>query len=66
MYRTYLTKVGSKIVIKRKKVKKKNPVNKNQGWELIHQKYKTKENTCRHNPKEIQKQTINQNQVKKK
>jgi hypothetical protein len=44
----------------RKKVKKKNLVNKkNQGWELIHQIYKAKENTCRHNPKQKQKQTIN-------
>jgi hypothetical protein len=26
-------------------------VYKNQGWEAIHQKYKAKENTNRHNPK---------------
>jgi len=31
--------------------KKKNPVNKNQRWEPIHQKYKANENTSRHNPK---------------
>jgi hypothetical protein len=36
-----------------------NPVNKNQGWEPIHQKYKANENTSRHNPKKKQKQTIN-------
>jgi hypothetical protein len=46
--------------------KKKNPVNKNQGWEPIHQKYKANENTNRHNPKKKQKQTINKNQVKAK
>jgi hypothetical protein len=28
-----------------------NPVNKNQGWEPIHQKYKANENTSRHHPK---------------
>ncbi len=39
--------------------KKKNPGNKNQGWEPIHQKYKANENTSRHNPKKKQKQTIN-------
>jgi hypothetical protein len=44
--------------------KKKNPVNKNQGWKPIHQKYKVNENTSRHNPKKKQKQTINKNQVK--
>jgi hypothetical protein len=43
---------------------KKNPVNKNQGWESIHQKYKANENTSRHNPKKKQKQTMNKNQVK--
>jgi hypothetical protein len=31
--------------------KKKNLVNKNQGWEPIHLKYKVNENTSRHNPK---------------
>jgi hypothetical protein len=36
-----------------------NLVNKNQGWEPIHQKYKANENTSRHNPKKKQKQTIN-------
>jgi hypothetical protein len=42
---------------KRKKEKfhplspKKNPINKNQGWEPIPQKYKANENTSRHNPK---------------
>jgi hypothetical protein len=38
---------------------KKTHVNKNQGWEPIHQKYKAKENTSRHNPKKKQKWTIN-------
>jgi hypothetical protein len=33
---------------------KKNSINKNQGWEPIHRKYKAKENTSRHNPKEKQ------------
>jgi hypothetical protein len=40
-------------------LQRKNPVNKNQGWEPIHQKYKVIENTSRHNPKKKQKQTIN-------
>ncbi len=31
---------------------KKNHVNKNQGWEPIHQKQKANENKNRHNPKE--------------
>jgi hypothetical protein len=31
--------------------KKKKPVNKNQGWEPIHKKYKENENTSTHNPK---------------
>jgi hypothetical protein len=44
--------------------RKKNPVNKNQGWEPIHQNYKANENTSIHNPKKKQKQTINKNQVK--
>jgi hypothetical protein len=44
--------------------KKKNPVNKNQGWEPIHQKLKANGNTSRHNPKKKQKQTINKNWVK--
>jgi hypothetical protein len=43
---------------------KKNPVNKNQEWEPIHQNYKANENTSIHNPKKKQKQTINKNQVK--
>jgi hypothetical protein len=30
---------------------KKNPINKNQGWEPIHQKYKANVNKIRHNPK---------------
>jgi hypothetical protein len=34
---------------------KKNHVNKNQGWEPIHKKYKAKENISRHNPKKKQK-----------
>jgi hypothetical protein len=41
--------------------KKKNPINKNQRWELIRQKYKANENTSRHNPKKKQKQTMNKN-----
>jgi hypothetical protein len=41
-----------------------NLVNKTQGWEPIHQKYKANENRSRHNPKKKQKQTINKNQVK--
>jgi hypothetical protein len=44
-------------------VKKKNPVNKNQGWEPIQQEYKANENTSRHNLNIKQKQTINKNQV---
>jgi hypothetical protein len=32
---------------------KKNLVNKNQGCEPIHQKYKAKENTSGHNPSEV-------------
>jgi hypothetical protein len=36
---------------------KENLVNKNQGWEPIHQKYKANENTITHNPKKKQKQT---------
>ncbi len=31
--------------------RKKNPVYKNQGWELTHQKYKANESTSRHNLK---------------
>jgi hypothetical protein len=31
---------------------KKNPVNQNQGWEPIHQKYKANENTSRDTTKE--------------
>jgi len=47
------------------KKRKKNPVNKNQGWEPIHLKYKANENTSsRHNPKKKQKQTINKNHIK--
>jgi hypothetical protein len=40
---------------------KKNPVNENQGWEPIWQKYKANENTNRHNPKKKKKQTMNKN-----
>jgi len=36
---------------------KKNLVNKKQGLEPIHQKYKANENTITHNPKKKQKQT---------
>jgi hypothetical protein len=39
--------------------KMKNCVNKNQRWEPIHQKYKAKKNTNKHNPK---KEKINKNQ----
>jgi hypothetical protein len=31
--------------------KNENLVNKNQGWEPIHQKYKANENTSRYHPK---------------
>jgi len=51
-------KIKIKIKInknKNLKFKKKNPVNKNQAWEPIHQKYKAKENTSKHNPKKKQK-----------
>jgi hypothetical protein len=34
-----------------RKEEEKNPVNKYQRWEPIHQKYKANENTSRHNPK---------------
>jgi len=44
--------------------RKKNLVNKNQGWEPILQKYKANENTSKHNPKKNQKQTINKNKVR--
>ncbi len=44
--------------------KEKNPGNKNQGWEPIHQKCKANENTSRHNPKKKQKKTISKNHVK--
>jgi hypothetical protein len=43
------------------KHKEENLVNKNQGGEPIHQKYKANENTSRQNPKKKQKQTINKN-----
>jgi hypothetical protein len=45
------------------KRKKKNPLNKNQGLQPIHQKCKANENRSRHYPKKKQKQTINKNQV---
>jgi hypothetical protein len=38
---------------------KKNPVNKNQGWEPIRQKCKANVDTSRYNPNKKQKQTIN-------
>jgi hypothetical protein len=45
---------------------KKNLVNKIQGWEPIHQKYKAKDNTSRHNPKEKkEKQTTNKKYINK-
>ncbi len=37
---------------------KKNPVN--QGWEPIHQKYKTNENTSKHNSKKKKTKASNQ------
>ncbi len=40
--------------------KEKNLVNKNQGWEPVHQKCKANENTSRHNSKK----TISKNHVK--
>jgi hypothetical protein len=40
--------------------KKKKCVYKNQRWEPIHQKYKANESMSRHNPKEKQKQAINE------
>jgi YD repeat-containing protein len=45
-------------------MRKRNPLNKNQGWEPIQQKYNASENTSRHNLKRKQKQTINKNRVK--
>jgi hypothetical protein len=42
-----------------RKEREKNLVNKIQGWESIHQKYKANENTSKHNPNKKQKQTIN-------
>jgi hypothetical protein len=39
---------------------KENPVNKDQGWEPIQQKYKANENTSRHNLKRKQKQNNQQ------
>jgi hypothetical protein len=41
------------------KEREKNLINKIQGWESIHQKYKANENTSKHNPNKKQKQTIN-------
>jgi hypothetical protein len=35
-------------------------VSKNQGWELIQQKYKANESTSRHNPKKNKTKTNNQ------
>jgi len=43
----------------KRREEKKSPINKNQGWEPIHQKYKANEITSTHNPKKKQKQTIN-------
>jgi hypothetical protein len=45
-------------------MRKKNPLNKNQGWEPIQQKYKANENTSIHNLERKQKQRINKSQVK--
>ncbi len=45
-------------------LRKKNLVNKNQGWKPIHQKYKTYENRSRHKQRCEQKPTITKNQVK--
>ncbi len=55
---------GVNFTLKIDKSTKKNPINKNQGWEPIHQKQKANENTSRHNLKKKQNQTINKNQVK--
>jgi hypothetical protein len=44
--------------------RKKNLVNKNQGWEPIHQKYKANENTSRHNPKKKTKVNNQQKLIK--
>jgi hypothetical protein len=46
------------LYVTRKK-REKNLVNKNKGWESIHQKYKANENTSKHKPNKKQKQTIN-------
>jgi hypothetical protein len=45
--------------------KKKNQVNKNQGWESIHQKYEANENTSRHNPKKTKTKANNQQKSSK-
>jgi len=45
--------------------KKKNHVNKNQGWEPIHQKYKANENTSTHNPKKKRQKANNQQKSSK-
>jgi len=45
-------------------LKKRKTLYKIQGQEPIHQKYRAKESTRRHNPKEKQKQIMNKNKVK--
>jgi hypothetical protein len=45
-------------------LKMENPVNKNQGQESIHQKYKANENASRHNSKKKQKATINKKKIR--
>jgi hypothetical protein len=50
--------MSTRLLLWTNEKKKKNPVNKDQGWEPIHLKYKANENTSRHNPKEKQKQMI--------
>jgi hypothetical protein len=64
----YSTKSRLKDINHEEEGKEKNLVNKkNQGWELIHQIYKAKENTCRHNPKKKNKsKQSTKNQVKEK
>jgi hypothetical protein len=48
------------------KERKKNLINKNQGWESIHQKYKANANTSKHNPNKKQKRTIGKNLMQRR
>jgi hypothetical protein len=50
------------MCIRNTRKKKKNTINKNQGWEPIQQKYEANENTSKHNPKK--KKIVNKNQIK--